>query len=260
MRMGNPSMRKIVRNVQSEQSISSEQATYGGIAAKTLLFGAITVVSAIVAAVLLRSAFANQNEILLNVLLVGAFACVIPMLIVSFVAAFFPSTVKVLGVIYSLLQGCLLGVVVFFVDAFFPGIAFAAVLGTLIVFGISVALNKLLEVKVSGRFLRGLFIAFFSLIALELVLFVVSLFVADFQALFTTYLWVQLGISLFCVAYATVMLLWDLQAADSIVSMGADKKYEWQVAFSLITTLVYMYIEILELLLRLLLLFGNRNN
>ncbi len=259
MRMGNPSMRKIVRNVESEQPTSSERATYGGIAAKTLLFGGLTIVSAIVAAMLLRSAFADQNENLLSVLLVGAFACVIPMLIVSFVASFFPSTVKVLGVIYSLLQGCLLGVVVFFVDAFYPGVAFAAVLGTLIVFGISVALNRLLEVRVGSRFLCGLFIAFFSLIVLELVLFVVSLFVADFQALFTTYLWVQLGISLFCVAYATVMLLWDLQSADRIVNMGADKKYEWQVAFSLIITLVYMYVEILELLLRLLMLFGNRN-
>lgn len=258
--MGNPSMRKIVRNVESEQTISSEQATYGGIATKTLLFGGVTVIAAIVSAWLLRSAFANQDEMLLTVMLVGAFVCVIPMLILSLVAAFAPQTVKVVGFIYSLLQGGLLGVVVFFVDAFYPGIAFAAVLGTLIVFGISVALNKLLEVRVGSRFLRGLFIAFFSLIALELVLFVVSLFVADFQALFTTYLWVQLGISLFCVAYATVMLLWDLQAADSIVNMGADKRYEWQVAFSLITTLVYMYIEILELLLRLLLLFGNRNN
>lgn len=261
MRMSNPSMRKILRKAESEDSTSvAERASYGGIAAKSLIFGAVTVVAAIVTAFLLRTAFANQDELLLTIMLIGAFSCAIPMLVISFVIAFVPSTVKVLGVVYSLLQGGLLGVLVFFIDSFFPGIAFAAVLGTLIVFGISVALNKLLEVKVGSRVLRGMFIVFASFIALELILWIVSLFVADFQALFTTYLWVQLGISVFCVAYATVMLMWDLQSADAIVNMGADKKYEWQVAFSLVTTLVYMYIEILELLLRLLILFGGSRN
>ncbi|MGN1040201.1 MAG: Bax inhibitor-1/YccA family protein, partial [Candidatus Fimimonas sp.] len=76
----------------------------------------------------------------------------------------------------------------------------------------------------------------------------------------SAYLWIQLAISAFCVAYATIMLLWDLQMADSVVNVGAEKKYEWQVAFSLVTTIVYMYVEILELLLRILMIFGKNRD
>lgn len=260
MRIGNPSMRKILREAESGEIVSDNRASYGGIAGKSLLFGGVTVVAAVVTALLLRSAFANQNEVLLAVLLVGIFASVIPMLVISFVVSFFPRTIKALGIVYSLLQGCLLGVTVFFVDAYYPGIAFAAVLGTLIVFAVAVVLGRMLEVKVRGKFMLGLIVAFVSLLMLEVILSVCSLFVADLQALYTTYLWVQLAVSAFCVFYATIMLMWDLQSAENIVSCGADKKYEWQVAFSLVTTLVYMYVEILELLLRLLMLFGNHRN
>lgn len=261
MRMGNPSMRRILHRAESgETTAISERATYGGIAKKSLLFGAVTFFAALITALLLRKAFVNQDELLLTVVLVGAAACAIPMLIVSLVVSFVPSTVKILGVVYSLLQGCLLGVLVFFADAFFPGVAVAAVLGTLIVFVVSVVLNKFLEVKISNKFFRGMLIAFISLFVLELLLFVISLFVPNLNTLFTVYLWVQLGISLFCVVYATIMLLWDLQMAESIVNIGADKKYEWQVAFSLVTTIVYMYIEILELILRIVMLFNRNKN
>lgn len=261
MRMGNPSMRKVLRRAETEgMSASSEKATYGGIAKKSLLFGGITFLATLVTALLLNKAFANQDAVLLTVVMVGALASAIPMLVVSLVVAFVPSTVKVLGVVYSLLQGVLLGVFVFFADAMYPGVAVAAVLGTLIVFAVSVALNKLLEVKISNRVFRGMFIAFVSFLALELVLLALSFFVPNLSALFTAYLWIQLAISAFCVVYATIMLLWDLQMADSVVNMGAEKKYEWQVAFSLVTTIVYMYVEILELLLRILMIFGKNRD
>lgn len=260
MRMGNPSMRKILSRAERGELGGEDAASYGGIAKKSLLYGAATLLTTLLTAFLLQRAFANQDEILLTVVLVGTIASALPMLVLSLVIAFVPNTVKVLGIIYSLLQGCLLGVLVFLVNSVFPGVAMAAVLGTLIVFAVAVVCNKLLEVRISNTFFRGMFIAFVSLVVLELVLFLLSLFVGGMEQLFTVYLWVQLAISLFCVAYATVMLLWDLQMAERIVSTGADKKYEWNVAFSIVTTLVYMYVEILELLLRIMALFSRNKN
>ena len=150
---------------------------------------------------------------------------------------------------------------VFSVDLAYPGIALAAVLGTLIVFVLCVALNKLLEVRISGKVMRVALISFVSLVVLELGLFVASLFVTELNGLFTqAYLWIQLAISAVCIIYATILLMWDLQTADAIVQSGADKKHEWMVAFSIVVTLVYLYVEILELLLRLLAIFGRRSN
>ena len=100
-------------------------------------------------------------------------------------------------------------------------------------------------------------IAFFSILAVQLVMFILSL-TGIFN--YTAYLWIQLIASALCIIWATVMLTWDLQNIDYLVQSGADKKYEWNLAFSLVTTLVYLYLEILELLLRLVALFGNKKN
>ena len=107
--------------------------------------------------------------------------------------------------------------------------------------------------------MRGLMVAFFSLIIVELVIWMLTAFnVISYES--TTLWWIQLAISAVCVIWATIMLTWDLQNIDLLVQSGADKKYEWNVAFSLVTTLVYLYLEILELLLRLVMLFGNKKN
>lgn len=130
MRIVNPSLRKVMQRSQAgEMCIEVQPATYGGIAKKTILFGAVTILAAILSVVLLNVAFAKQDAQLLMVVLTGALLCAIPMIVVSLVIAFRPDTVKVLGFVYSLLQGALLGVLVFFVDSYYPGIALAARFG-----------------------------------------------------------------------------------------------------------------------------------
>lgn len=261
MRMGNPSMRKLVRRAETgEVGIDSSPATFGGIALKAVYFCVLTIVAAVVSALLFRYAIAIESEKLLTAILISAGVCAALMLILSFVVAFAPKTVKVAGSLFAILQGAFLGVIVFFLDTMFPGVAFAAVLGTLIVFVVSVALNRVLNVRVSNKFLRVLFVAFISLILVELVMVIYALVSHQFSEIFTTvYFWIQLAASAFCVIYATILLMWDLQSASYIVEVGADKSFEWQVAFSLVTTLVYLYIEILELIVRFAMLFAKNN-
>ena len=46
------------------------------------------------------------------------------------------------------------------------------------------------------------------------------------------------------------MILIDLNNMKLLEENRADKKYEWLAAFSLITTLMWLYLEILELLMK----------
>ena len=50
------------------------------------------------------------------------------------------------------------------------------------------------------------------------------------------------------------MIMVDLNNMHLLEENGADKKYEWYAAFSLVTTLMWLYLEILELLMKLALL------
>lgn len=258
MRMGNPSMRKIVRRVETgEIGIDSTPSTYGGIALKSLYFCALTIVAALASALLMMYTIKIQSEKLLMTIGIASIVCAIVMLVLALVVAFSPKTVKVAGSLFAILQGALLGLMVYFIDLFFPGVALAAVLGTLIVFVVSVALNRVLKVRVSGNVWRVLLVAFASLLLVQLAMIVYAYAAGITETFFRVYFWVQLAASAFCVIYATILLMWDLQSAAYVVEMGADKSYEWQVAFSLVTTLVYLYIEILELLVRFAMLFGR---
>ena len=63
-------------------------------------------------------------------------------------------------------------------------------------------------------------------------------------------IWIQLAISAVFVLWASFMILIDLNNMKLLEENRADKKYEWLAAFSLITTLMWLYLEILELLMK----------
>ena len=62
---------------------------------------------------------------------------------------------------------------------------------------------------------------------------------------------IGIGFSVFVVALASLNLLLDFQFIDDGVKRGLPKHYEWIGAFGLLTTLVWLYIEMLRLLAKL---------
>lgn len=62
---------------------------------------------------------------------------------------------------------------------------------------------------------------------------------------------IGIGFSVFVVALASLNLLLDFQFIDEGVKRGLPKHYEWIGAFGLLTTLVWLYIEMLRLLAKL---------
>lgn len=257
MRIGNPAIRRYAKKAENGQlEALGKRATYGGVYLKAALYAVLTVIAAVLTEFLVLHFINTGNGNALLTVGIASMACFLPLLVISLVIVFVPSTAKVLGCIYAVIQGGLLGLLATFVDMFYPGIAFAAFIGTAIVFLVAIAVNSLFKVKISSRFVRGLTVALISLVAVQLIMWIVSLF-GGFS--YTQYMWLQVGISALCIVWATVMLFWDLSNIDYIVQTGADKKYEWNVAFSLVTTLIYLYVEILELLVRLAALFSRRN-
>lgn len=257
MRMGNPSLRHWVSRSQSGAiTAEAEVATYKGVYGKAAIFAVITIICAVITEFVVLNMMKEALVEALMGVIIATVVFSIALVVIALVIAFVQSAAKWLGMIYCILQGGLLGCLALFVDIFVAfGISFAALLGTAIVFLVSLAVNKLFEVRISSRFMRGLMIAAVSILLVQLVMWVLSL-CGLFD--YTAYLWVQLISSAICIIWATVMLMWDLQSIDFLVQSGADKKYEWNVAFSLVTTLIYLYVEILELLMRLVMLFGNK--
>lgn len=256
MRMGNPAVRRVVNRTQGGELLSeSDRATYKGVYLKTALYVGLTIIAALAAEFLINIAIKDGRLAeALTAMVIAAVVSAIPLIILSLVIMFVPKTAMILGSIYALLQGAFLGIITAIVDYFYPGIALSAFLGTAVVLMFSMIGHYVLKARIKGGFVRGLVIATVSFTVLQLVMFVISL-TGIFN--YTAYLWIQLAISALCVIWATVMLFWDFRNIDAVVRTGTDKKYEWYVAFSLATTIIYLYIEILELILRIAMILGS---
>ena len=258
MRVGNPALRRMVKKCErGEYGIVGEAATYKGVYVKAAIFCAVTLVVAVLMEALMFHFYygGDMEAALLTIGIVGGVS-LIPLLIVALVIAFVPRTVKVLGFVYTALQGASLGVFASLCDLLYPGIALAALLGTIVVFLTSLVVHSVVKNRIGSKFMRCLIIFTVSMLVVQLIMAVVSLFT---PISYTAYLWIQLGVSALCIIWATVMLLFDFQNIEYIVQTGADKSLEWNAAFCLVSTLIYLYFEILELLLRIASLFSKNN-
>jgi uncharacterized YccA/Bax inhibitor family protein len=62
--------------------------------------------------------------------------------------------------------------------------------------------------------------------------------------------WIGLGINAAILLLASLWLLVDLAQIDEAVAAGAPKAMEWMLAFGLIVTLAWVYLEALKLAFR----------
>lgn len=175
-----------------------------------------------------------------------------PLLIVAFVMAlitsFKPAAAPITAPIYAVLEGMVLGVVSAAYNAQFQGIVFNAVAVTVLVFFMMLFVYRTGLIHVT----RGLAVGIFSATAAILVLYIGSWILSLF-GVNPTYLTsnspLAIGISVVICAVAAFNFLLNFHFIDAMTSHYQAPKYmEWYAGFGLVVTLVWLYIEILELL------------
>ena len=251
IRWGNPSVRGWVRRSQKgDLGIETAPATYGGVVRHTFFLCLMTVISAVAVEAILWFAVLRPEVALGNLDywvfgVIGLGVVSIAWLIMHVVILFAPRTARILGPICCLAQGLFLGLIAFVFDIFVPGISLAALLGTGVVFLFILFLYKKMEVRIKSSFWRVMLIFLLSYLVAQLAMVIACLFLNDW-ALF----WVEALTSLLFIGLACFTVLWDIQNVDTLVKAGVDESYEWPVAYALTTGLVYLYVQILELLFR----------
>lgn len=257
---GNPSLRRVVKGSEDGKYTAEDNTvvTMKGMAWKSILFCVVTIISAVVSATLLLHFIDTANDdALFTLLMVLAFSA-IPLFIITFVIMFFPKTAGVLGFVYCVLEGLFMGVTSALFDIIVPGVAIMAFFGTCLVFLVSWLVFNVIGKKLSSKFVKFVLISLISFILLEGIGYILSFFVPAFEAVMNN-IWVQLAVSAVMILWASFMLLIDMNNMKMLVDNNADKKYEWLEAFSLVTTLMWLYLEILELLAKLALI-AKRDN
>ena len=250
-RWGNPSVRTWVnRSQKGSLAVEEEAATYGGVARRTILLCALSMLVAIIVEGALWYSFLRPEVILENVQywvygLIGMGVVAVAWLIMHIVILFAPKTAKVLGPICCFVQGLFLGLTAFVFDLFVPGISLAALLGTGLVFLLVLLLYKRMEERIKNSFGRIFIIFLISYLVAQVAMVIASLAMNDW-ALFI----IEAITSLLFIGLACFTVMWDIRNIDTLVQSGVDKAYEWVVAYALTTSLIYLYLQILEFLFR----------
>jgi uncharacterized YccA/Bax inhibitor family protein len=187
----------------------------------------------------------------------GLYGLALPAFIVGFIVSlvliFKPNLAKApLVLTYSVCMGVALGAItgIFESQPQFDGIGTQAVVGTAGVFIGMLVVYKTGAVRVTPKFTKWLLGAMIGVVGLMLFNLVMGLFGvntglrgADGQVG-----WLAIAFSLVVIGVAAFSLLLDFDMADQAIKGGAPAKLAWYIAFGLMTTLVWLYIEILRLL------------
>lgn len=230
MRSANP----VFSSIERKETFAVDQsASYSGIILKTSLLLLTAVASGFLAINYLGDAL---GPVLIGSFIVGF----ISVLLINFI----PRLGMVFGITYALSEGVILGLITYVFEAAYQGIAFAAILSTLTVFGVMLFLYSSGFIRVTSKMRRIVSTILISFLVFFIIFGILSM---SFEGLFTSP-GLILGVSAVMVIFGAIMLTIDFDNAQRIVDSEADKVYEWVVAVGLMVTLVWIYIEMIRIL------------
>jgi uncharacterized YccA/Bax inhibitor family protein len=226
----------------------AERMTLNGTVNKT----GILLVCAMATAAFTWHAFLQSRDMatVAPFMLVGLFGGFIFALVTSFKKEWAPVTAP----IYALLEGLALGGISAIFDLRYPGIGIEAVcltFGTLFVLLLAYRSGL---IKVTQKFRLGIIAATGGIMVFYLLEMVLGFFGVQFISINGSGI-IGIGFSLVVVAIAALNLVLDFDFIERGVQFGAPKYMEWYGAFGIMVTLVWLYLEILNLLAKL-----NRRN
>ena len=175
------------------------------------------------------------------ILAIGALA-------LGFWTAFKPAVSPFTAPIYALLEGLLLGAISAMYNAQWNGIVFNAVAITMLVFFFMLVLYRFQIIRVTSGLVKGIFAATLAVCVLYIGSWILSLFGVS-TAYLTSSSPLSIGISVIVCIVAAMNFLLDFEFINQMTGKYAAPKYmEWYAGFSLLVTLVWLYLEILRLL------------
>ena len=161
------------------------------------------------------------------------------------------STLQLTVPLYALSQGLFLGGISFMYSQMIEGIVYNAILLT-----VTILLSLLLAyrsgiIKPTENFKLGIFAATGGIVLFYLISIIASFFGTGFSVLDPTNgSMTSILVSLFVVIIASLNLVLDFDFIEEASENGAPKYMEWYGAFGLLVTLVWLYLEILRLFLK----------
>ena len=203
----------------------------------------------------------NKTAILLSLCFAGAFfgwnlpGLIMPAAIIGLILAFItifrsPAKAKVTAIPYAFVEGLMLGGITGVAESIYPGIAINAVGLTFAIVAAMLFFYKSGIIKPTENFKLMIWSGIVGVFSLYLINFIMMFFGNSIGFIHSNG---TFGIlfSLFVVGLASMTLVLDFDFIEEAADKGLPRYMEWYSAFSLMVTLIWLYMEVLRLLMKL---------
>lgn len=163
-----------------------------------------------------------------------------------------PSPVLVLT--FAVFEGVFVGGISKIFNMQYAGIVMQAVLATLVVFGLMFALFKFRVIRMSPKFTKFLMLAVGGYAIFALINFAFAMFSGgsmNARAIDISIMGINMPLGVLISGVAIILAALTLVSDFDMIEKSVGRipeKYSWMCAFSLMTSLVWLYVEILRLL------------
>lgn len=170
--------------------------------------------------------------------------------VVSFVsvllASFIPRLAMPFSILYSVAQGAFLGSLTAIIEIAIPGVAISAIGGTVVLFLVMLFLYASKKFRVTNRFLKFMSLSMIVILITSLLSLIIGWAYPSVYEI--TPRWLIILITAIMLLYAAFTLMLDFDFANTVVEMNLGKGYEWMASLGFMVTLVWIYVQILRLL------------
>lgn len=179
-------------------------------------------------------------------------------LVLGLVNSFKQKVSPILVMVYALMEGMMLGGLSALVNLRYPGTAIQAVLATIVVAGVTLALFTNGKIRTTPKLNKIFMIGALSYLGYGLVsMLTAGIFGFSLNSMSIGGIPLGLPIALIAVAMATYSLLIDYTTTAEAVDVGLPQSESWRLAFGLTASLVWLYVEILRVLMYLASIFSD---
>ncbi|HOE77947.1 MAG TPA: Bax inhibitor-1/YccA family protein [Bacilli bacterium] len=234
----------VFSRAQNLERVSGQVATIQGVGSKTILLVLITLISALATMFIL-----GPLKVLSAYFIIWIITFVLLMIM-----SFNPTAARVLAIPYAILEGMTVGaisgvVAIAIPDAglLIPGLALSI---TMTIFLGASVLYATGVIRVSGFFRRFMYTLLLGVVITSLVVMIAGFFNSQIYELFYgVNSGIALLISIIMVIISSLYVVISLDNATMIVDAGMDKTFEWYAAFGILLNIIWLYYEVLRLLI-----------
>lgn len=239
IRSSNPAFRNGVLGKAGATAADEGVMSLGGTIGRTFVLVALTIASALYT---WTQVAARPGDIgfLMMVGFIGGF-------VVALATIFMPRMSPITAPIYAVLEGMALGGISMLYNNQYQGLPVQAVMLTFAVFVTMLVLYRAGVIRATKRFRSVVLAAGMGLMLFYVVHIVMSFFGSGLPLIHSASP-MGIGFSLLACTVAAFFLILDFDLVEEGVARGAPKYMEWYAGFSLLLTLVWLYLEMLRLL------------